>query len=67
MSSSTSLTFLGPVTFLGRAPFLTIWYQSEQQMEESFKSIFKLTGSNYLVWKSKMSDMLVVKDLWLPM
>ena len=28
--------------------------------------MFKLTGSNYLVWKSKMRDMLVVKDLWLP-
>ena len=28
--------------------------------------MFKLTRSNYLVWKSKMRDMLVVKDLWLP-
>ena len=27
--------------------------------------MFKLTGSNYSVWKSKMRDMLVVKDLWL--
>ena len=35
-------------------------------MEESFSSMVKLTNSNYLVWKSKMRDMLVVKDLWLP-
>ena len=28
--------------------------------------MFKLTGSNYSVWNSKMRDMLVVKDLWLP-
>ena len=35
-------------------------------MKESFVGMFKLTGSNYSVWKSKMRDMLVVKDLWLP-
>ena len=35
-------------------------------MEDSFGGMFKLTGSNYSVWKSKMRDMLVVKDLWLP-
>ena len=34
-------------------------------MEESFERMFKLTDSNYSVWKSKMRDMLVVKDLWL--
>ena len=34
-------------------------------MEESFDNMFKLTGSNYSVWKSKMRDMPVVKDLWL--
>ena len=28
--------------------------------------MFKLTGSNYSVWKSNMRDMLMVKDLWLP-
>ena len=35
-------------------------------MEYPFGGMFKLTGSNYPVWKSKMRDMLVVKDLWLP-
>ena len=35
-------------------------------MEDSFGGMFKLTGSNYSVWKSKMRDMLRVKDLWLP-
>ena len=35
-------------------------------MEESFSDMFKLTSSNYSVWKSKMRDMLVCKDLWLP-
>ena len=35
-------------------------------MEDSFGGMFKLTSSNYSVWKSKMRDMLVVKDLWLP-
>ena len=34
-------------------------------MEDPFGSMFKLTGSNYLVWKSNMRDMLVVKDIWL--
>ena len=34
-------------------------------MEDSFGGIFKLIGSNYSVWKSKMRDMLVCKDLWL--
>ena len=34
-------------------------------MEDSFGGMFKLTGSKYPVWKSKMRDMLVVKDLWL--
>ena len=32
-------------------------------MEDPFGSMFKLTGSNYSVWKSKMRDILVVKDL----
>ena len=35
-------------------------------MEDPFGGMFKLTGSNYPVWKLKMRDMLVVKDLWLP-
>ena len=34
-------------------------------MEDSFGGMFKLTGSNYSLWKSKMWDMLVYKDLWL--
>ena len=34
-------------------------------MEDSFGGIFKLIGSNYSVWQSKMRDMLVCKDLWL--
>ena len=34
-------------------------------MDDSLGGMFKLTGSNYPVWKSKMRDMLVVKDLWL--
>ena len=35
-------------------------------MEESFGGMFMLTSSNYSVWKSKIRDMLVVKDIWLP-
>ena len=35
-------------------------------MDYSLGGMFKLTGSNYSVWKSKMRDTLVVKDLWLP-
>ena len=35
-------------------------------MDDSLGGMFKLTGSNYSAWKSKMRDMLVVKDLWLP-
>ena len=35
-------------------------------MDDSFGGMFKLTGSNYSVWKLKMRDMLVCKDLWLP-
>ena len=35
-------------------------------MEEQLGGIFKLIGSNYSVWKSKMRDMLVCRDLWLP-
>ena len=35
-------------------------------MNEHLKGMFKLTGSNYSVWKSKMRDMLVCRDLWLP-
>ena len=34
-------------------------------MEDSFGGMFKLTDSNYSVWKSKMRDRLVCKDLWL--
>ena len=39
---------------------------SVKEMDDSLGGMFKLTGSNYSVWKSKMRDMLVVKDLWLP-
>ena len=39
---------------------------SVKDMDDSLGDMFKLTGSNYSVWKSKMRDMLVVKDLWLP-
>ena len=39
--------------------------QRKEYTEYLSNGIFKLTGSNYLVWKSKMRDMLVVKDLWL--
>ena len=35
-------------------------------MDESLGGMFKLTGPNYSVWKLKMRDMLVCKDLWLP-
>ena len=35
-------------------------------MDDSLGGMFKLTDSNYLVWKSKMRDMLVLIDLWLP-
>ena len=38
----------------------------EEEMDDSLGGMFKLTGSSYFVWKSKMRDMLVVKDLWLP-
>ena len=34
-------------------------------MEDPFRGMFKLTGSNHSVWKSNMRDVLVVKDLWL--
>ena len=51
-----------------RQPISNKWYQSvvlEKEMDDSLGGMFKLTGSNYSVWKSKMRDMLVVKDLWL--
>ena len=35
-------------------------------MDDSIGGMFKLTSSNYSVCNSKMRDMLVVKDLWLP-
>ena len=34
-------------------------------MEDSFGGMFKLTGTNYAVCKSKMRGMLVCKDRWL--
>ena len=34
-------------------------------MKDSFGGMFQFTSSNYSVWKSKMRDMLVCKDLWL--
>ena len=36
-------------------------------MEDSFGGMFKLIDSKYSVWKSKMRNMLVRKDLWLPL
>ena len=36
-----------------------------RNMDESLGGMFKLTDPNYSVWKSKMRDMLVSKDLWL--
>ena len=39
-------------------------FKYKKEMEDSFGGMFKLIGSNYSLWKSKM-DMLVVKDLWL--
>ena len=35
-------------------------------MDESLGGMLKLTRPNYSVWKSKMRDMLLCKDLWLP-
>ena len=35
-------------------------------MVELYRGMSKLTDSNYLVWKSKMRDMLVCEDLQLP-
>ena len=35
-------------------------------MDDLLGGMFKLTGSNYSVWKSKMREMLVCKDLCLP-
>ena len=35
-------------------------------MDDLLGGMFKLTGSNYSVWKSNMRDMLMFKDLWLP-
>ena len=34
-------------------------------MDDLLGGMFKLTGPNYSVWKSKMRDMVVVKDLYL--
>ena len=50
-------------TELWRVLFASNLYQS---MEDSFGGMFMITDSHYPVWKSKMRDMLVVKDLWLP-
>ena len=36
-------------------------------MDDSFGGMFKIIGSNYSIWKSKMRDMLVCKDLRLPL
>ena len=35
-------------------------------MDESLGGMIKLTGSNYSIWRSKMRDMLVCKDMYLP-
>ena len=34
-------------------------------MDDHFGGMFKLTESNYLVWKSKMRDMLVCRYIWM--
>ena len=34
-------------------------------MEDPFGGMVNLTSSKYSIWKSKMREMLVVKDLWL--
>ena len=34
-------------------------------MDETLGGMFKLTDPSYSVWKSKMRDMLVCKNLWL--
>ncbi len=34
-------------------------------MDESLGCMFKLTGPNYLLWKSNMKDFLICKDLYL--
>ena len=44
---------------------LTTKRYSSWNMDHSFGGMFKVTGFNYFVWKSKMRDMLVCKDLWL--
>ena len=36
-------------------------------MDDSFQGMFKLIGSNYSVWKSKIRNMLVCNYLWLPL
>ena len=33
-------------------------------MEDPFVGMFKLVGLNYSVWKLKVRNMLVCKDLW---
>ena len=35
-------------------------------MDELLGGMIKLTGSNYSIWRPKMKDMLVCKDMWLP-
>ena len=35
-------------------------------MDESLGGMIKLTRPNYSIWKSKMRDMLMCKDMWLP-
>ena len=42
-----------------------ISFNRGEKIEGSFNGMFKCIGSNYPMWKSKMRDMLVVKDLWL--
>ena len=49
-----------------RLPIKVVSELDSRNMDDSLGGMFKLTGSNYPVWKSKMKDMLVVKDLWLP-
>ena len=43
-----------------------LWSQETSiKTEDSFGKMFKLIGSNYSMWKSKMRDRLVCKNLWL--
>ena len=44
-----------------------ITFQQRKKMEDSFGGMFKFIDHNYPMWKLRMRDMLVCKDLWLPL